>query len=224
MRLLLVEDDNRLAFVTIEGLKAATGFAIDHVASIDEAKAALATTEYDALILDLGLPDGDGQEILITLRRAKNMVPILILTARDGLSDRVRGLNLGADDYLLKPYAMEELIARIHAMLRRPGGALGIILECGGLRYDTIHQQVSFNSKNISLSKRELALLEQLMRNNGNVVTKSLIEDRLYGFDDDIGSNAVEVHIHRLRKKLSAYDDNIKIATIRGVGYILSEV
>ncbi|MEK9645087.1 MAG: response regulator transcription factor [Alphaproteobacteria bacterium] len=222
MRLLLVEDEKRLSELVSRGLGRA-GFTVDAVGTVEDASAALATSEYDALVLDLGLPDGDGMDVLRELRAGRDGTPVLVLTARDGLDDRVDGLNSGADDYLLKPFAMPELVARLKALLRRPSGALGTFLDVGNISFDTVHREVGIAGKPVSLSRRELALLENLMRRAGHVVAKDYLEDRIYGFEDEVSSNSLEVLIHRLRKKLTEQDSSAGIHTIRGIGYLLSE-
>jgi len=222
MRLLLVEDNLRLAQITKEGLEK-EAFAVDSFGTLSEAELALETVSYDAVILDLGLPDGDGLSILSDLRSTNDSTPVLILTARDGVNDRVRGLDAGADDYLLKPFAMEELVARTRALLRRPGGALGQTLMAGNVSFDTSAREVRVGKSPIPISRREMGVLEQLMRRNGRVVPKDILEDKMYGFGEEVTSNSVEVHISRLRKRLSSVDATINIHTLRGVGYLLSE-
>ncbi len=222
MRILIVEDEDRLLELVSRSLERA-GFTVDAVGTADEARAALATAAYDAMVLDLGLPDEDGMSMLKSLRAKKNMTPTLILTARDGVDDRVEGLNAGADDYLLKPFAIPELIARIKALLRRPSGALGIVLEAGNVRFDTINRSVTIGAKPLTLTPRELTLLENLIRRAGQVVPKDHLEERIYGFDDEISSNSLEVLLHRLRKKLDSNDFSGQIHTVRGVGYMLAE-
>jgi DNA-binding response OmpR family regulator len=222
MRVLLIEDNDRLADLAAKGLKDA-GFVIDRVALVDEAQAAFRTTRYDAGILDLALPDGDGLQVLKTLRQAGDSTPILILTARDGVQHRVRGLDSGADDYLQKPFAMEELVARLKALLRRPGGALGLRLEVGNLGFDTVTRSVEVAGQPVMLSRRELALLELLLRSTGRVVAKTALEDGIYGMEEAVGSNTIEAHLSRLRKKLEATGASLDIHTIRGVGYLLAE-
>tara|TARA_R110002167_G_scaffold69313_1_gene195339 strand:+ start:964 stop:1653 length:690 start_codon:yes stop_codon:yes gene_type:complete len=222
IRLLLVEDEQRLSETVARGL-ARVGFAVDTVGTADEARAAVATSRYDVAVLDLGLPDEDGLSVLRDLRRDGDSTPVLILTARDGLDDRVEGLNAGADDYLLKPFAMTELVARLKALLRRPTGALGVVLEVGNIRFDTVHREVTIAEATVGLSRRELTLLENLMRRAGRVVPKDHLEDRIYGFDDEVSSNTLEVLVHRLRKKLQDSSASGLIHTVRGVGYLLSE-
>jgi len=222
MRVLLVEDNQRLATIVAEALRAA-GFAVDAVATAGDAEAAAGVLQYDVIILDLGLPDDDGLEVLKRLRGAGHGVPVLILTARDGLEDRVSGLNLGADDYVLKPFDMAELIARLHALLRRPGGALGAELMSGNLRLDTLAREARIGEAVLPLSRRELSVLEHFMRRAGRVVPKTLLEESLYGYDDAGSANSVEVAVHRLRKKLVEAGAEVSIHTLRGIGYLLTQ-
>jgi DNA-binding response OmpR family regulator len=222
MRLLLIEDNERLAGAVVQHLKVA-GFAVDRVGLAAEGAAAMATARYDAVVLDLGLPDGDGMRVLDAARSRGENTPILILTARDGLEDRITGLNAGADDYLLKPFAMGELVARLKALLRRPGAALGSTLEAGNLSLDTVNRAAEVAGRPLLLGRRELALLELLMRRAGRVVAKGTLEDGLYGFDEPASANSVETQISRLRKKLETADAAVAIHTVRGVGYLLIE-
>jgi DNA-binding response OmpR family regulator len=150
-------------------------------------------------------------------------LPILILTARDAVEDRVAGLNAGADDYLTKPFAIAELVARIKALLRRPGGVLGMTLEAGNLRLDTVGRELTVAATRVRLSRRELAILEQMMRRLGRIVPKAVLEEKLYGIDEEPGSNPIPVHVHHLRRQLEAAGASVIIHTIRGVGYILAE-
>lgn len=175
MRLLLVEDEWRLIEVISEGLSQ-VGFVVDALDTVRAAEQALGTVPYDALILDLGLPDGDGLNLLARLRQRQNTLPVLILTARDAVEDRVAGLDGGADDYLLKPFAMTELLARIKALLRRPGAALGTVLTAGNLAFDSIGREVAVAGQRLDLSRQELALLEQLLRRLGRVVPRAVLE------------------------------------------------
>jgi DNA-binding response OmpR family regulator len=222
MRILLVEDNSRLAEFVAKGLTS-SGFAVDSCLTKDEAEAALRTTRYDTVILDLGLPDGDGMDLLADLRARSNSVPVLVLTARDGLGDRVQALNGGADDYVLKPFEMEELSARIRALLRRPGAALGTVLSAGNITFDTALREVSVSGVPMRMPRRELGALEVLMRRMGRVVPKDVMEEHIYGFDDRASANAVEVAVHRLRRRLSEADTDVRIDTLRGVGYLLAE-
>ena len=222
MRILLVEDNEELLDAICEGLEKAN-FAVDGFTLADEADAAIATTTYDAAILDLGLPDGDGIDLLKGWRDKSVKVPVLILTARDTLSDRVRGLDSGADDYLVKPFAMEELQARLRALLRRPGAALGVVLTAGNISFDATSREVRIDETLVPIPRREMAVLEQLMRRMGNVVPKEMLADSVYSFDDDVTSNSLEVGISRLRKRLTRVGANVSIHTLRGVGYLMTE-
>jgi len=222
MRLLVVEDETRIAEL-VKAALARAGFAVDVVSLCADARTALAVTSYDAAIIDLGLPDGDGLSLLGDLRTRGNQTPVLVLTARDAVEDRVRGLDTGADDYLVKPFAMVELIARTKALLRRPGGALGMTLKAGNIRFDTIERDVRVDGTSLILPRRESAILENLMRRLGRVVPKAVFEEKLYGLDDEHGSNTIPVHIHHLRRKLLDAGATAEIHTVRGVGYLLIE-
>ncbi|MFT5175939.1 MAG: DNA-binding response OmpR family regulator [Gammaproteobacteria bacterium] len=222
MRILLVEDNERLSEIIALGLSRAA-MSVDRFATARDGAAALATVRYDAAILDLGLPDADGLDVLREARRAGVHTPIIILTARDGLKDRVLGLNSGADDYLLKPFDMEELIARVHALMRRPEGALGVTLKLGNVLFDSVGREMRIADQVICAPRRELDLLEQLLRRAGRVVSKSVLEDALYGFDDEGSSNSVEVAMHRLRKRLLGGGADVEIHTLRGVGYMMRQ-
>jgi DNA-binding response OmpR family regulator len=222
MRVFVVEDDIRLGQVLREGLGKA-GFAVDVCTCKRDAAEALANFPYDALILDLGLPDGDGLQLCLDVRSRGNTVPVLMLTARDAVDDRIAGLNAGADDYLIKPFAMAELVARVKALLRRPGGALGVVLSAGNIAFDTIGRDLRVEGNTVALPRREVALLEQLLRRQGRVVPRAILEEKLYGIDDEPESNAIPVHIHRLRKRLDEAGANAEIHTVRGVGYVLMD-
>jgi DNA-binding response OmpR family regulator len=221
MRILLVEDNDRLSALLTTGLGRA-GFELDIVSSVADAEAALVTSRYPAMVLDLGLPDADGMDFLRALRRRGDAIPVLILTARGGIQDRVRGLTAGADDYLGKPFALEELVARVQALLRRPGQLLGQALTVGDVTLDTETRQIEIAGRAATLSIREIAVLEILMRRAGKVVAKKLVEDQLFGLAGEVGSNAVEVYVHRIRKHLSEAGAAARIDTIRGVGYMIS--
>lgn len=222
MRILLTEDNEQLRDAIREGLEKAD-FAVDAFELADEANAAVSTTKYDAVILDLGLPDGDGIDLLKSWRDQGETVPVLILTARDTLKDRVSGLDSGADDYLPKPFAMEEVLARIRALLRRPGAALGVVLKAGNISFDVTSREVRIAEALVPVPRREMAVLEQLMRRMGNVVPKDLLADSVYSFDDDVTSNSLEVGISRLRKRLTNVGATVSIHTLRGVGYLMTE-
>ena len=222
MRLLLVEDNNRLSEFLEKGL-ADAGFTVDRAATCAEAAAFFDASRFDAVILDLGLPDGDGMSLLKSRRAAGDRTPVLILTARDTLNDRVGGLNAGADDYLAKPFAMEELVARVKALLRRPGAALGVQLTLGNICLDTIGPSFMVAGKSTALTRRELALMEILLRRPGKVISRGAIEEGLYSFSDEVGSNALEVLVSRLRKKLGSLGADINLHTVRGVGYMVMD-
>jgi len=222
MRLLVVEDDVRLSEVLVENLQK-SGFVADAVHYACQAHGALQNIAYDAVILDRGLPDGDGLELLQQIRTCGSNVPILILTARDAVEDRVAGLDNGADDYLVKPFATEELVSRLKALLRRPGGALGRRLVAGNVILDTIGRDIQIDNRPVELSRREISVLEHLMRRLGRVVPKELLEEKLYGFGEELESNAVPVHVHHLRRKLERARATASIHTVRGVGYLLTE-
>jgi DNA-binding response OmpR family regulator len=222
MRVLVVEDEPELLVLMGRALERG-GFAVDVASDLAQAAGLLEAAPYEILVLDLNLPDGDGLTLLRQLRAGGSRLPVLILTARDGVEDRVAGLDTGADDYLVKPFHMAELIARIRALLRRPDAVLGIRLCLGNLVLDTTSRQVSVNAANVAMSVREVALLELLMRRQGAVVPRDLLEQGLYSFDSQLGSNAMEVLVHRLRRKLTDAEATACIHTVRGVGYMLAD-
>lgn len=214
MRLLLIEDDSMIGRAMETGLRKA-GFSIDWVLDGRSAELSLANGVYDAAILDLGLPKKSGMEVLATLRATGNPTPVLIATARDAVQDRIAGLNAGADDYVLKPFDLDELIARVRAVLRRRAGTTSPLLVMGALTLDPVRRTVLLRSAPVSLSARELAVLEVLMQRRGAVLSRRKLEEAVYDWGDDIGSNAIEVHLHNLRKKLGTET----IVNVRGVGY-----
>ena len=220
MRILLVEDNERLAGFVAEGLRE-SGFVVDWVGTADESDAALQTVDYDVLVLDLGLPDRDGLELLSDLRARGARVPVLILTARDHVSDRVKGLNLGADDYLIKPFALEELIARLRALLRRPSATLPSAVSIGNMRFDVLTRELSIDGSTAALSRREGDVLEVLVRRVGRVVPKRVLDEKIYGLDDDVSINSIEAIVSRLRRNLKRLGATPTIRTYRGVGYLL---
>jgi DNA-binding response OmpR family regulator len=197
-----------------QGLRDA-GFTVDWATDGGAAELALANGVYDLAVLDLGLPGKDGMELLRELRARRELLPVLIVTARDAVADRVDGLNAGADDYVLKPFDLDELVARVRALLRRHAGGATPLLECGGLTLDTVRREVRRNGEEIQLSAREFALLEALMQRPGAVLSRVQLEDAVYGWGEEVGSNAVEVHLHNLRRKLGAET----IRNVRGAGY-----
>jgi DNA-binding response OmpR family regulator len=221
MRLLLVEDNDDLAQLLVQGLERA-GFDVDRAGDAVHAGLAVETVRYAAVVLDRGLPEGDGLDVVRRMRARRDSTPVLVLTARGGVEDRVTGLQAGADDYLLKPFAFEELTARLHALLRRPGDMVGEVLRVGRLALHTESRQVMLDETPQAFSGRELTLLEILMRRGGRVVQKKHVEDQLFGLDAEVGPNALEVQIHRLRKRLEALDAGAVIHTVRGVGYLMA--
>lgn len=220
--MLLVEDNERFAALLKQGL-ANAGFTVDVIATAKDASAALETGRWDIVVLDRGLPDTDGLDVLTAMRRRGDTTPVLILTAHGSLKDRVTGLQSGADDYLVKPFALEELVARLQALLRRPGNLLGLALRLGNLTLDTVARQVFVEDRPIAFSAREIAVLEHLMRRSGRVVAKTLLESSLYGPAQEVGSNALEVHVHRLRRHLTETGATVQVHTVRGVGYMIGE-
>lgn len=218
MKILLVEDDPTLG----EAVMLATrqqGFDVDWARDGMEASHALAGYTYDAVLLDLGLPRREGLEVLRSLRRGKSGVPVMILTARDTVEDRVRGLDAGADDYLLKPFSLDELFARLRALIRRTSGTTDTEIRMGNLRFDSIKRQTWIGETPLVLSAREVSVLEILLSHTGHVIAKESIADRLTGWDEGVGDNAVEVYVHRLRRKLN--ESGVSIRTLRGLGYML---
>ena len=220
MRLLLVEDNPQLAELVQEGLTR-QGFAIDCCGSLKDALAARNAASYDLVLLDLGLPDGDGMNLVRQLRLANDSIPILILTARSGLNDRLIGLDGGADDYLVKPFEIAELAARCRALLRRPGASLGVILQLGNVALDTTTRTVTVNEQRIETPPREVALLEQLLRRSEQVVRRSQLEESLYSFGDEVTPNALESAVSRLRKRFTAAGANVLVRTAHGIGYAI---
>jgi DNA-binding response OmpR family regulator len=218
MRLLAVEDEPVLSKLLKDNLTR-EGFAVDVAAGIEDAQAHLDTVEYDLVLLDLGLPDGDGLHLLPAIR-AKAQLPVIAITARDSIDDRIRGLNAGADDYLVKPFALDELVARIHAVLRRPAAVLDVTVRFGDLELNLATKEVEVNGHPLALRRLECAALELLMRAKGRVVMRSRLIDNLYAFGDEPGSNAVDVQIARLRKQLRDGRSGVTIRAVRGVGYL----
>ncbi|WP_151639109.1 response regulator transcription factor [Noviherbaspirillum aerium] len=219
MRLLLVEDDPMIGDSVRKGLRQ-DGFTVDWVRNGRGAEAALGDRVHDLVLLDLGLPGKDGLAVLRALRDKGNPVPVLILTARDAVADRVAGLNAGADDYLVKPFDLDELVARIHALLRRQAGRADAVVRHGELVLNPVSHEASFNGQPLSLSAREFALLQALLDRPGAVYSVSQLEDKIYGWDDEVGSNTIEVYVHSLRKKLGTGF----IKNVRGVGYMIPKL
>lgn len=222
MRLLYIEDNERLAQNTCASLRA-SDFVVDWVSTGEDAVHSARSFAYDAVILDLGLPDMEGLSVLGQIKQANADTPVIICTARDALEDRIEGLDSGSDDYIVKPFDAAELLARIRAVLRRPGGALGIKLEMGNIAFDTVDRSVEIAGKAAQLSRRELALLETFMRRKGRVLSRDTLEAALYGFDDPPTPNAIEVAMHRLRKKMKDLEASVSVHTLRGIGYLMED-
>jgi DNA-binding response OmpR family regulator len=220
LRILLVEDDPDLARELTDALER-RGMTVDLARDTEEGAAFLHAGAHDALLLDLGLPDGDGLALLRSLRARGMTRPVLLLTARGTVEARIAGLNAGADDYLVKPFDTDELHARILAVLRRQGGYVGETLGCGALSFDIAARRARIGDAVLTLSTRETELLELLLRRQGSVVPKRLAEDQLFGVGGDLGSNAIEVYVHRLRKRLGDAGGGVRIETVRGVGYMI---
>jgi two-component system OmpR family response regulator len=218
MRVLLAEDDTVLADALCRALRK-SGYAVDWVASGGDADSALVAQTYDLLILDLGLPRMPGMEVLKRLRSREARVPVLILTAADSVEQRVRGLDLGADDFMAKPFALTELEARVRALVRRSMGTGSSLMRLGELVYDQGGRTATLHGLTLDLSARETGLLEVLLQRVGRLVSKEQIVDHLCGWGDEVSHNAIEVYMHRLRKKLEG--GGIRIATVRGLGYCL---
>ncbi len=220
MRILLVEDDTVLSTALKRALTQAA-HAVDNVGNGEDALEALRHDVYDLVVLDIGLPRLDGFEALRALRARNSRVPVLILTARDALEDRVKGLDLGADDYLTKPFDLPEFEARVRALVRRGHYSASANLRYGRIRLDTAGRRLYCDDEPIELSARELALIEVLMLREGRVVTKEQMVDHLYGWQEEVGTNAIEVYVHRLRRKLESA--GVRIRTVRGMGYLLDK-
>jgi two-component system response regulator QseB len=219
MRVLVVEDDPMIGRAVADGLQG-DGYAVDWVHDGGAAELALKHGPYDLAVLDLGLPRKDGFEVLKSLRRAKIEVPVLIITARDAVADRIAGLDHGADDYLVKPFDLDELLARARAVVRRRAGRASPEVAFGAIRLVPVKREVSFRGARVELSAREFAVLETLLREPGAVVSRAKLEDSVYGWGEEVGSNSVEVHLHHLRKKL----DPALIRNVRGVGYRVARI
>jgi two-component system, OmpR family, response regulator len=219
MRLLVVEDDPKIAAFVTKGLKEA-GYAVDHCADGDDALALASNTAYDAAVVDLMLPGLDGLSLIQKLRARGNRTPVLILSAKAGVDDRVRGLEAGGDDYLTKPFAFTELLARVQALIRRATHtAEPTRLTCGDITLDLITHQATLGEERIELQPREFSLLEFLMRNVGRPVSKTMILEHVWDYSFDPGTNVVDVLVHRLRGKIDP--DKTRLHTVRGVGYVL---
>lgn len=219
MRALLIEDNKRLANLVREGVTI-QGMAVDLAFSLADARALLSVATYDIILLDLSLPDGDGLDLVRWLRHKPVATPVLVITARDAVGERVLGLDAGADDYLPKPFDMAELKARCRALLRRPGHCLGTQLRAGNVTLDCARRVVHVAQRLIDISPRECSLLDMFMRNTGRVVTRSAIDASLYALGAEVTPNAVEVAISRLRRRLAGAGANVEIHTAHGIGYV----
>lgn len=222
MRVLLLEDHGAMREMIADHLKE-RGFAVDAVSRGEQAIAAAGVARFDAVILDLGLPDIDGMKVLASLRSSRAELPAIILTARDSIDDRLLGLNSGADDYIVKPFNLLELEARLRAVLRRSGNSRGTTYSLGGVTFDSVTREATAFGKSLDLTRREAALLEELMRVPGQVITKDRLEDRLYALEDSGSANALEAAVSRLRRKLAAARTSLQIETKWGIGYRLIE-
>jgi DNA-binding response OmpR family regulator len=218
MRILLIEDDTMIGESLSHALRA-SGYSVDWAKDGEAGELSLQTTNYNLVLLDLSLPKRSGLEILAHLRQRKQSTPVLVLTARDSVADRVQGLDVGADDYLVKPFALEEVEARIRVLLRRSLGQAEPILQSGNMTLNLLTKEIDIGGKKQLLSAREYALMYALMEKPGTVLSRAQLEEKLYGWNEEISSNAVEVHIHGLRKKLG----NAAIRNIRGMGYMVAK-
>ncbi|MFA7095966.1 MAG: response regulator transcription factor [Gammaproteobacteria bacterium] len=220
MRILIVEDDEVLRDGLSRSMKAS--YAVDCATNGKEAVQMACDGCYDLVILDLGLPQMDGLAVLKQLRSRNLNMPVIILTARDGVEDRVKGLDLGADDYLVKPFSLPELEARVRALLRRGQGGRNPVISCGALAFDSVGRRVTIDGEYVELSQREMGVLEVLLTRVGKVVSKEQLLDHLYNHDEEVSGNAIEVYVHRLRKKIESA--GVTIRTIRGLGYLMDNV
>ncbi len=218
MRILLAEDDPMIGAAIRSALRS-DGYAVDWVRDGNAIEQALALEHSDLVLLDLGLPDKDGLAVLQAIRRARRTLPVIIITARDGIGARIAGLDAGADDYVIKPFDLDELAARIRSTLRRSAGQAGAEIELHGVRFDPATRAVQRDGQSVTLSARESAIVDALLLRPGAILSRAQLEERLYGWGDEVESNAVEVHIHGIRRKLGA---NF-IRNVRGVGYFIAK-
>ena len=222
MRILLVEDEPEMASALSAALKK-YDIVVDHVPTLRAARETITESVHDAVLLDRQLPDGEGLALISTLRDRGSRVPVIVLTARGELADKVVGLDSGADDYLAKPFAIEELLARLRAVLRRPRHLAADTVRVGNLSFSFSHREASVGEKVLDLPRRELLVLETLLRRMGRTVLRTVLEEAVYSFDDEVQSNALDTHVSRLRRKLADSGAGVEIHSIRGVGYLLRQ-
>ncbi|QOZ30708.1 response regulator transcription factor [Bradyrhizobium sp. CCBAU 53421] len=223
MRVLLVEDQPDMV-AALRAALARHDMLVDHAPDLMEAEAIAAAGSYDAIVLDRQLPDGDGLSLIPKLRASGNTVPVLVLTARGELADRVSGLDSGADDYLGKPFAFEELLARLRALLRRPANVQQHVVRIGRLAFDFTHREANVDGCPLEMPRRERLVLETLMHRMGRMVQRSALMEAVYGLDDDVQPNALDSHVSRLRRRLTEADAGVTINGVRGLGYVLREI
>jgi DNA-binding response OmpR family regulator len=222
MRVLLVEDEPEMV-TALRAALARHDMLVDHAPDLCEAEVIATEGNYDAIVLDRQLPDGDGLSLIPRLRERGNAVPVLVLTARGELADRVSGLDKGADDYLGKPFAFEELLARLRALLRRPASVQSDVARIGRLAFDSGHREASVDGRPLEMPRRELLLLEALLHRMGRMVQRSALMEAVYGLDDEVQPNALDTHVSRLRRRLAESDAGVTINGVRGLGYVLRE-
>jgi DNA-binding response OmpR family regulator len=220
MRILVVEDNKELVALLTKAL-AHAGLDVDSAGNAGDAEVCLKTMHYAAIVLDLGLPDADGLAMLDQMRRRRDRTPVLILSARGGLDDRITGLHKGASDYLVKPFAMAELVARIQTLLRRSPESEGDVLSLGNVSFESESRQAKVAGKMLFLPPREAEVLEVLLKRNGRTVSQDVLESQVFGMSQNVSSNAIEVYVHRLRRMLADAGANLEIHTVRGVGYLM---
>ncbi len=222
MRVLLVEDQPDMV-AALRAALARHDMLVDHAADLSEAEAIAAAGSYDAIVLDRQLPDGDGLSLIPKLRASGSTVPVLVLTARGELADRVAGLDSGADDYLGKPFAFEELLARLRALLRRPANVQQHVARIGRLSFDFTHREANVDGQPLEMPRRERLVLETLLHRMGRMVQRAALMEAVYGLDDDVQPNALDTHVSRLRRRLTEADAGVTINGVRGLGYVLRE-
>ncbi|MGJ4856701.1 response regulator [Labrys sp. La1] len=223
MRVLLVEDEPRMAAALRSALTVKHDMVMDHVATLADAELVAGDIDYDAILLDRQLPDGDGLDLVARLRSRGVMLPIIVITAKGAVPERVTGLELGADDYLAKPFALDELLARLRAVMRRPSDLRPSRISIGRLSFDMTFQEISVDGRPFDLPRREILVLECLMRRVGRMVPRSVLMEAVFSLDDEIQSNALDSHISRLRRKLAGAQAGVVVNVVRGLGYMLRE-